>query len=466
MVSRWREPRKSAELSSCLAFAAPFVCVVPVFLARHELRQKLSLHWVFFGVSVEEKLLMTRFALVHDWFDCVAGSEKVVRELMTAYPNADVFSLVNHLSAVEKRTLGVGDIRTSFIQRLPFSRRHFRNYLPLMPMAIEQFDLSGYDVVLSSSHAVAKGVLTTAEQLHVSYVHTPIRYAWSMYHEYLRQRGIRGGVRGALVRAALHYMRMWDRGTADRPDVYVANSQYVAGRIWKTYRRDASVIYPPVNVDRFEVCHRKERFFLAAGRLVPYKRFDLIVDAFASLPDERLVLIGDGPEFEKLKSRATPNVEMMGYQDDQTLTDYMQRSQAFVFAAVEDFGILPVEAQACGTPVIGLGRGGVAETVVDGETGLLFETQTPDCVAAAVSDFAELPNAFFDAQRIRANADRFGRARFRREFCELVSAAMKGRSRQLPEYDSPEVRGGSDGSLVEVQRGFQPGVLASEAPHG
>ena len=370
---------------------------------------------------------MTQFALVHDWFDCVAGSEKVVREMLHCFPRSDVFALVDHLTAAERQELGIDAMQTSFIQDLPFARKRFRHYLPLMPLAVEQFDLSSYDVILSSSHAVAKGVVTSAEQLHISYVHTPIRYAWDMYHEYLQQRGLTRGLKTAFVKAVLHYIRMWDRGTADRPDIYIANSNYVAARIRKTYGRDAEVIYPPVNVHRWNTHHRKERFFLAAGRLVPYKRFDLLVDAFARLPDLRLVIIGDGPEHKKLKARATKNVDMLGYQDDETLFDHMKRARAFVFGAVEDFGIMPVEAQACGTPVIGMNRGGVAETVIDGETGLLFEEQTPECVAETVRRFSELPDDFLDPDCIRFNAERFSVDRFQREFSKLVNSAIQHR---------------------------------------
>ena len=370
---------------------------------------------------------MVRFALVHDWFDGIAGSEKVVRQMLHCFPDSDVFSLVDNLSSGERESLGISSIKTSFIQNLPFAKKRFRNYLPLMPFAIEQFDLSSYDVILSSSHAVAKGVCTNCDQLHISYVHTPIRYAWDMYHEYLDQRNLTHGPKSLLVKASLHYIRNWDRGTADRPDVYIANSHYVADRIRKTYGREAKVIYPPVDVHRLSANHRKESFFLAAGRLVPYKRFDLLIDAFSKLPDQRLVIIGDGPEFKKLKAKAPANVELLGFQNDEILFDYMQRARAFIFGAVEDFGIMPVEAQACGTPVIGMRRGGVGETVVDGETGLLFDEQSPDCVAEAVRTFCEIPEGLFDVDHIRSNAERFSVERFRQQFSNLVSTEVKKR---------------------------------------
>lgn len=378
---------------------------------------------------------MCKVAVVHDWFNCIAGSEKVVKEIMHCFPEADVFSLVDHLTVEEKQSLGInGNVTTSFINRLPFQKR-FRNYLPLMPMAIEQFDLRPYDVVISSSHAFAKGCLTSSEQLHLTYVHTPIRYAWDMYHEYLEQQNLNRGLKAKIIKSALHYIRMWDRSTADRPDVYMANSGYVANRIRKTYNREAHVVYPPCDVHKMQVESNKDNFFLAAGRLVPYKRFDLVVDAMNRLPNEKLVLIGDGPEMDKIKSKAGPNVELMGYQPDDVMHDHMRRAKGFVFGAVEDFGIMPVEAQACGTPVVGINRGGVAETVVHGKTGVLFNEQTPESVAEAMQTLADMPTGFFDADEIRAHAETFGRDVFRRRLVELVNESKAQssnlRSREL-----------------------------------
>ncbi len=364
---------------------------------------------------------MSRVAIVHDWFNCIAGSEKVVREMKRCFPEADVFSLVDHLTTAQRESLGIDrPIQTSFINRLPF-QKSFRNYLPLMPLAIEQLDLRDYDLVLSSSHAVAKGCLTTAEQLHITYVHTPIRYAWDMYHQYMAgQKGFLG-IKPMVLRAVLHYMRNWDRGTADRPDYYIANSGFVANRIVKTYRAPAKVIYPPVEVDAFRVTEKKDDFFLAAGRLVPYKRFDLVVRAMQQLPNQKLVVIGDGPEMPKLKSLAGPNVQLLGYQDDEVLRDHMQRAKAFVFAAIEDFGIMPVEAQACGTPVVGINRGGVAETVKHMQTGVLFESQDADSIAAAIEAIAELPQGFFDPHAIRTHAESFGCSVFGEKYAAFIA---------------------------------------------
>ena len=398
---------------------------------------------------------MTRFAVVHDWFDCIAGSEKVVKEMMHCYGQADVFSLVDHLSDDDRESLGISNINTSFIQKLPFHKSKFRNYLPLMPIAIEQFDLSGYDVILSSSHAFAKGIVTSAEQIHLSYVHTPIRYAWDMQQEYLEQQGLNGnriytprGIKSLLIRSALHYIRMWDRSTADRVDVYVANSGYVANRIKKTYNRDAQVIYPPCDVHKMKVRRTKENFFLAAGRLVPYKRFDLIVKAMKHLPDQKLIVIGDGSEMNKLKSIAGSNVEFLGYQSDEVLYDHMERAKAFVFGAIEDFGIMPVEAQACGTPVVAMSRGGTAETVQHKSTGYHFDEQTPECIADAMQVVADLPNGYFDADHIRVHSEKFSRDMFRKNFQALVDSTIAAKTQSRIAGQSILVPGSDSSSAV------------------
>ena len=253
-------------------------------------------------------------AIMHEWFESYAGSERVVEQLLHTFPSAEVHALVDFLKGADRDALQGKDVETSFIQRLPFARKQFRNYLPLMPMAVEQFDLSGYDTVISSNHAFAKGIITRPDQMHVSYVHTPIRYAWELQHDYLRQANLTRGLKGMFVRATLHYLRNWDRMTSDRVDAYVANSHYIAARIRKTYRRPAYVIHPPVDINQFAVEPSNDDFYLTASRMVPYKRIDLIVEAFAKMPDRRLVVIGDGPEMKKIAAKATPNVQLLGYQ--------------------------------------------------------------------------------------------------------------------------------------------------------
>jgi glycosyltransferase involved in cell wall biosynthesis len=286
-----------------------------------------------------------------------------------------------------------------------------------MPLAIEQLDLSGYDLVISSSHAVAKGVITGPDQLHLCYIHTPIRYAWDMQNQYLEESGLTHGPLSWAARRMLFSIRQWDIRTANGVDAFVANSRFIARRVWKVYRREASVISPPVAVEKFTLQEKKEGFYLTASRLTPYKKVDLIVQAFAAMPDRHLVVIGDGPEMKKIRRDATPNVIIMGYQPSDVLRDYMQRARAFVFAAEEDFGIVPVEAQACGTPVIAFGKGGATETVRDGVTGVFFGEQTVQSLTEAVHRFEAMT---FDPLACRANAVRFAPERFRQEFSAFV----------------------------------------------
>ncbi|GAB5602425.1 glycosyltransferase family 4 protein [Thermus sp. FJN-A] len=357
-------------------------------------------------------------AFVHDWLTAYAGAEKVLEAALELYPTAPIYTLVYQQESCKGSRIAEHPVHTSFIERLPKGREKYRAYLPLMPLAIEQFDLSGYDVVISSSHAVAKGVLTRADQLHISYVHTPIRYAWDLQFQYLKEAGIERGLKSAIARAILHYIRLWDVASSNRVDVFVANSHYVAQRIWKMYRREAQVIYPPVDVDRFTPKGQREDFYLTVSRFVPYKKIDLIVEAFTRL-GLPLVVIGDGPDFNKVKRIAGPNVQLLGYQPDTVVKDYMERCKAFVFAADEDFGITPVEAQAAGAPVIAYGRGGVTETVLHGETGLFFQEQTVESLLATVRAF-ESGEYQFDPERLRQNAERFSKKRFQHEFAELV----------------------------------------------
>ena len=358
-------------------------------------------------------------ALIHDWFSTYAGAEKCVESFTNIWNDFEIYSLIDFLSDADRDKILKGKrAHTSFIQKLPFAKDKYRNYLPLFPLAIEQFDLSGYDVVLSSSHAVAKGVLTHSNQLHIAYVHTPIRYAWDLYHQYLRESGLDRGLKGVLAKYFLHKIRLWDASTANRVDHYVANSRYIARRIKKTYGKPSDVIYPPVDVDKFTLREAQEEFYLTASRMVPYKKIDLIVEAF-SQTDKKLLVIGDGPDMAKIKSKAGKNVELLGFADDETMTDLMGRAKAFVFAAEEDFGITPVEAQACGTPVICFGRGGARETVRDGESGLYFMEQNAKELLAAVAKFEQNYDKF-EPVKIRENSLKFSRARFEAEIKSYV----------------------------------------------
>lgn len=373
---------------------------------------------------------LLKVAIVHEWFETYAGSERVVEQILQLFPQADVFGVADFLKDSDRAFLGGRTVHTTFVQNLPFARRKFRHYLPLMPLAVEQLDLRSYDLVLSSSHAVSKGVLTGPDQVHVSYVHSPIRYAWDLQHQYLREAGLVRGFRGALARLILHYIRMWDVRTGHGVDRFLANSEFIRRRIRKVYGRESTVVYPPVDIEAFPLCAAKEDFYLAASRMVPYKKMPIIVEAFARMPEKRLVVIGEGPDFDRCRTLASANVELVGYQPFDKLRDYMQRAQAYVFAAEEDFGITIVEAQACGTPVIAYGRGGATETVIPmgssvTPTGLFFHEQTASSIVDAVMAF-EAAKDQISPEACRASAERFSIEAFRKAYKRCVDTALVG----------------------------------------
>lgn len=364
-----------------------------------------------------------KVAIVCDWLVVYAGAERVLEQLLKLYPEADLFCIVDFLKEDQREFILNKKTYTSFIQKLPGARKHYRSYLPLMPLAIEQIDVSNYDLVLSSSHAVAKGVLTGPNQLHISYVHSPIRYAWDLQHQYLQESGLAHGLKGCLAKTVLHYIRMWDYRTANGVDYFIANSKFIAKRIKKVYGRDATVIYPPVDVNAYEFFEVKEDFYLTASRMVPYKKVKLIVEAFNEMPDKKLIVIGDGPEFEKTKAVAKENVTMMGYQPFEVLKEKMQKAKAFVFAAEEDFGITPVEAQACGTPVIAYGRGGALETVQQDVTGCFFEEQSKESIIRAVL-YLEKCETIFPA-KCRGNAEQFSISAFKEKIEGFIQSKIE-----------------------------------------
>jgi glycosyltransferase involved in cell wall biosynthesis len=369
-----------------------------------------------------------KVAIVHDWLVTNAGAERVLEQMLNVYPHADLYSLIDFLPATERGFLGGRPVRTSFLQRLPGMRRGYRRALPLMPYAVEQFDLSAYDLVLSSCHAVAKGVLTGPDQLHICMCYTPVRYAWDLQHQYLRETGLDRGMRGIAARWMLHRLRLWDLRAANGVDCFVAISDFVARRIRKYYRRESTVIYPPVEVDRFTPGDVREDFYVTASRMVPYKRIDLIVEAFTAMPERQLVVIGDGPERERIRRRRGPNIRFLGQQPFEVLRDHLRRARGFVFAAEEDFGIAPLEAQACGTPVIAYGRGGVRETIRGLEspapTGIFFPEQTRTSIVAAVEQLERVYRRISPAA-CRENALRFTPERFRRELADMVGEAYR-----------------------------------------
>lgn len=359
-----------------------------------------------------------KVAIVCDWLVVYAGAERVVEQILNIFPDADLFTLVDFLPEDQRGFIQNKATHTSFIQQLPGAKKHYRSYLPFMPIAIEQLDVTDYDLVISSSHCVAKGILTGPNQIHISYVHSPIRYAWDLTHQYLRESGLDHGLKGAIAKLILHYMRIWDTRTANGVDYFIANSRFIARRIKKVYGREADVIYPPVDVDAFTCCEDKQDYYLTASRMVPYKKVKLIVEAFNEMPDKQLIVIGDGPDFEKTKAIARSNITMMGYQPFEVLKDKMQHAKAFVFAAEEDFGITPVEAQACGTPVIAYGKGGALETVKDGETGCFFNEQTVESIVKAVHDFDTKEG--ITSAKCRKNAETFSIETFCQNMKEYV----------------------------------------------
>lgn len=367
----------------------------------------------------EKPLADLKIAIVHDWLVTYAGAERVLEQMLRCLPHADLFSLVDFVANEQRQFLQGKRVTTSFIQHLPWARKKYRSYLPLMPLAIEQFDLSGYDLVISSSYAVAKGVLTGPDQLHLCMCYSPIRYAWDLQHQYLRESGLDRGLKGVAARLLLHYIRLWDSRTAHGVDEYIAISHFVARRIHKVYGREATVIYPPVDIDGFTLHENKEDYYVTASRLVPYKRVGLIVEAFARMPDKRLVVIGDGPDLAKIKAVAGPNVTILGEQPFEVLCQHLQRAKCFIFAAEEDFGIAPLEAQACGTPVIAFQRGGAVETIRGFDdpmpTGVFFDRQDVESIKSAITRFEQIENTFSPVI-CRNNARRFTVAAFRENF--------------------------------------------------
>ncbi|MEI0222046.1 glycosyltransferase family 4 protein [Klebsiella sp. 77324] len=362
--------------------------------------------------------------IVADWLVTYAGAERVIKEFLDIFPESELYSIVDFLQPEARNELHGKHAVTSFIQNLPKSKNNYQKYLPLMPLAIEQLDVSSHDIILSSSHAVAKGILTGPDQLHISYVHSPIRYAWDLQHQYLREAGFNKGIKASIVKYLLHKIRLWDYRTANGVDHFIANSQFISRRIKKVYNRESTVIYPPVDVERFTLNDKKEDYYFTASRMVPYKRIDLIVEAFSKMPEKKLIVIGDGSEIGKVKSKASKNVEILGYQPNHIMLEHMQNAKAFVFAAEEDFGITPVEAQACGTPVIAFGKGGSLETIrplgVDNPTGLFFSEQTIESIISQVNAF-ERNVEIFEPENCRLNSLRFSSLRFKNEMDNFIN---------------------------------------------
>ncbi|APY08492.1 glycosyl transferase family 1 [Winogradskyella sp. J14-2] len=356
-------------------------------------------------------------ALIHDWYYINGGAEKVIHSFNNIWDDFNHYAIVDFLNYKDRAYILNGKtVNTSFIQNLPTARSNHRKFLQFFPYAIEQFDLSDYDLILSSSASVAKGVLTHQNQLHVCYCHSPMRYAWDLYHQYLKESNF-GYLKKIYAKRVLHKVRIWDVINSNRVDVFVANSNYISGRIKKIYNREAKVIYPPVDVQKFTLEKSKSDYYFTASRMVPYKKIELIVRAFNRMPSKKLIVAGAGPELKKIKAIAKENIELLGFIEDEILTRYMSEAKAFVFAAEEDFGIVPVEAQACGTPVIAYNKGGTNETVINQKTGVLFNKQTEKEIIDAVTRFETLE---FSHELVRENALRFSKERFEKEMEDFV----------------------------------------------
>jgi glycosyltransferase involved in cell wall biosynthesis len=365
-------------------------------------------------------------ALVHDWYTVYGGAERCVESFTNIWDDFDHFSLIDNLTDKDRQVILKGkETKNSFIQKLPFAKTKYRSYLPFFPLAIEQLDFEGYELIISSSSSVAKGILTRPDQLHISYVYSPMRYAWDLYHQYLKEANLNRGIKGFFAKYILFKIRAWDYSTANRPDYYIAISNYVANRIKKIYNKDSIVIYPPVDTESFTISDKVGDYYITCSRMVPYKKIDLIVEAF-SKTDKKLIVVGDGPELKKIKKLAKPNVELLGFLGKDKMLKLLKESKAFIFSAEEDFGIAPIEAQASGIPVIAFGKGGILETV-NGKffddksiiektiTGVFFPKQTSDSLLEAV-DFFERNEDKFDKLTIRNNALKFSKERFEKEF--------------------------------------------------
>lgn len=355
-----------------------------------------------------------KVALAHDWLTNMGGAEKVVINFKQIYEDSPIYTVSYNEQNLDPELRNI-DVRTTFIDKLPKGKTNHQMFLPFMPTAWEQLDFTDYDVVLSSSSSCAKGIITAPDTTHICYCHSPMRYAWEFYYEYMEREKL-GKAKKKLIKYIMNYIRMWDKASADRVDYYVANSKNVAKRIYKHYRREADVIHPPVKGSYFNISDKDEGYFLIVSRLVPYKRIDLAVEAFNEL-GLPLVVIGGGSQLEYLKSIAKDNVKIMGRQPDEVIKEHYANCRAFIFPGEEDFGITPLEAQASGRPVIAFGKGGALETVVSERTGLFFEDQKTDELVKAVKQFEKMN---WDKEDIRKHALTFDEEIFKSKIKNYV----------------------------------------------
>ncbi|TVY09791.1 glycosyltransferase [Paenibacillus cremeus] len=359
-----------------------------------------------------------KIALVHDYLNQYGGAERVLECFMDMFPDSPVFTVISDLNKMPQR-FKEADIRSSFIQNIPFSKNQYKKMLTLFPIAVEQMDLRGYDLVLSSSSAFAKGIITRADQIHVCYCHTPMRYIWDLYHQYMDE--ISNPVFRTVLPYMLHKIRIWDQMNAQRVDRFISNSHNVARRIQKYYNRESQVIHPPVSFSHLREASSSEDFFLIVSRLIPYKRIDLVIEAFNKL-NRPLVIIGDGYDRNRLMKMAGPHIQMLGYQSDAVIQEYYAKCKAFILAGEEDFGITPLEAQAHGKPVIAFGKGGALETVVEGKTGLFFREQTIESLIEAIT---KLEMLIINSKQIHMHAMSFNEDRFKVEIRNFINTTIR-----------------------------------------
>jgi len=371
-----------------------------------------------------------KIAIVHDWCPSFRGGERVLAELCAMFQGAEVFTLFDFLpKEIKDEYFPNVTFHTSVANRLPWVRKYYRGLFFACPFLVEQFDVTGFDAVISSSAAFSRGVITRPDQPHLCYVHSPIRYAWDEQFSYLAQGRLGYGPKGLAFRYALHKLRTWDTRTAHGPDLMLANSTYVRARIRRIYGRDACVVFPPVSLNELEYCAGKDDYYITASFLAPYKRTDLVIEAFNAMPSRRLVVVGDGQQSSRLRALAKSNIHFAGFLPRRDYVEAVAKARALVFAGCEDFGIALAEAQACGTPLIAFGRGGACDIVreldkVEKPTGILFKTQTVAAVIDAVENF-EARHSGIRAEACRDNAFRFSAQRFRREVAEAFGATLR-----------------------------------------
>jgi glycosyltransferase involved in cell wall biosynthesis len=361
-----------------------------------------------------------KVAIVHYWLINCRGGEKVLEAICELYPDADIYTHYYDASAFASSNISTHKVSQTFISKLPFARRFYQSYLPLMPLALEEIDLSGYDLVISSESGPAKGIVPPPGVPHICYCHSPMRYAWDMYHDYKSRAGL---LKRLLIPFLMHYLRRWDQLSAGQVSHFVANSQFVSKRIKSYYRRDSEVIYPPVSFDEVDIADKVGDFYLLLGQLVAYKKADLAVEAF-TISGRKLVVVGEGEQFDELRAIAGPNVDIRGRLPFPEIVNLLGTCRGLIFPGVEDFGIVPLEAMASGRPVIAYKKGGALETVISGKTGVFFEHQTVESLNASV-ELLEIKMDTFDPHVMRAHAKLFSKERFKAEFKFFADKALE-----------------------------------------